>query len=142
MVLLGIIITEWGCGVKMTIKRVELFDLVEVLKKMKTIECKSVQTKYNILKFEKILKAEMEIANEQLGEISQAYGERDSNGELIFNEGGGVKIDKKNTISAQEAVEEFYRCVLQIPDFYFSLEELEIFNLDWVEVEALYKFIK
>lgn len=126
----------------MTIKRMELFDLVEVLKKMKTIECKSIQIKYNIIKFEKILKAEMEIANEQLGEISQAYGERDSNGELIFNEGGGVKIDKKNTISAQEAVKEFYRCVLQIPDFYFSLEELEIFNLDWAEVEVLYKFIK
>ena len=74
----------------MTIKRMELFDLVEVLKKMKTIECKSIQIKYNIIKFEKILKAEMEIANEQLGEISQAYGERNSNGELIFNEGGGV----------------------------------------------------
>ena len=126
----------------MTIKRIELFDLVEVLKKMKTIECKSIQTKYNIIKFEKILKAEMEIANEQLGEISQTYGERDNNGELIFNEGGGVKIDKKNTISAQVAVEEFYGCVLQIPDFYFSLEELEIFNLDWAEVEVLYKFIK
>lgn len=126
----------------MTIKRMELFYLVEVLKKMKTIECKSIQIKYNIIKFEKILKAEMEIANEQLGEISQAYGERNSNGELIFNEGGGVKIDKKNTISAQEAVEEFYGCVLQIPDFYFSLEELEIFNLDWAEVEVLYKFIK
>lgn len=126
----------------MTIKRMELFDLVEVLKKMKTIECKSIQIKYNIIKFEKILKAEMEIANEQLGEISQAYGERNSNGELIFNEGGGVKIDKKNTIPAQEAVEEFYECVLQIPDFYFSLEELEIFNLDWAEVEVLYKFIK
>lgn len=126
----------------MTIIRKELFDIVEVLKRIKTIECKSTQIKYNIIKFEKILQEEIEIASTQLNQILETYGERDSNNQLVFNESGGVKIDIEKTIPAQEAVEEYYNCILQMPDFYFSLEELDNFNLDWNEIEIMYKFIK
>ncbi len=126
----------------MTIIRKELFDIVEVLKRIKTIECKSTQIKYNIIKFEKILQEEVEIASIQLNHILEEYGERDENNQLIFNDGGGVKIDVEKALPAQEAVEDYYECILQMPDFYFSLEELDNFNLNWNEIEILYKFIK
>ena len=126
----------------MTIIRKELFDIVEVLKRIKTIECKSTQIKYNIIKFEKILQEEVEIASIQLNHILEEYGERDENNQLVFNDGGGVKIDVEKALPAQEAVEDYYECILQMPDFYFSLEELDNFNLNWNEIEILYKFIK
>lgn len=126
----------------MTIIRKELFDIIEVLKRIKTTECNSTQIKYNIIKFEKILQEEVEIASIQLNHILEEYGERDENNQLVFNDGGGVKIDVEKALPAQEAVEDYYECILQMPDFYFSLEELDNFNLNWNEIEILYKFIK
>jgi hypothetical protein len=126
----------------MTIIRKELFDIIEVLKRIKTTECNSTQIKYNIIKFEKILQEEVEIASIQLNHILEEYGERDENNQLVFNDGGGVKIDVEKALPAQEAVEDYYECILQVPDFYFSLEELDNFNLNWNEIEILYKFIK
>jgi len=74
--------------------------------------------------------------------LLKRYAEVDENGKFITSEDGGVKIkDGEIAEFGIKLMELKYRRV-QLPDIYFSLDELEPLNLSLGQLELLIPLIK
>jgi hypothetical protein len=124
----------------MIILRNNLNDLYILINKMGS-NSKNIYVQYKILTLKKYLQNEYIIYQEQCKQLQQ-FIETDENNQPIRNEHGGVKIqdDKKN--ECIEMLNEINNIEIQIPDLYFSLDELEPLNLTFDELELLMPFIK
>lgn len=101
-----------------------------------------INTQYKFIKISKVIREEEEYVNEQQYLLLKQYAELDEKGNFIRKEDGGYKI-------RQECVEECGMKLIQInnrevqlPDIYFSLDELEPLGLTLGELELLEPFIK
>ena len=81
------------------------------------------------------------MTNILLNDLSLKYAELDDNKEPIIKD-GGIKIIAEQIINLQQELSDFYKATIQLPDYYFSLDELEELNLDWEKTEAFIPFIK
>ena len=108
--------------------------------KLKNLKC-NINLKYKILKLENIIKEEFEMTNILLNDLSLKYAELDDNKEPIIKD-GGIKIITEQIINLQQELSDFYKATIQLPDYYFSLDELEELNLDWEKTEAFIPFIR
>lgn len=100
----------------------------------------SVNTQYKILKIKKLLTPEIEIYMQQVDSLKE-YFEKNENGELIkIND--GVKIKNEYVEECIKKINEINESEIQLPDIYFSLDELEPLNLTLKELELLEPFIK
>lgn len=117
----------------MTIKHEQINSLSNAIAELKKNEELSIYTKYKIIKIEQLLNQESEIAYELFKEIQDKYGESGSN----FNE---VKIKPEYQEIVEQQLQEFNKQEIQMPDLYFTLDELG--NLSWTALEALMCFIK
>ena len=68
--------------------------------------------------------------------------EKDEKGQPIVNEEGAMKIQSDKTFQLNKELAEFYTFKIQIPEFFFSLDEFEKTEVSWEELEALIPFIK
>lgn len=101
-----------------------------------------INTQYKFLKIAKIIKEEEELIQEQEFLLLKRYAEVDENGKFITSEDGGVKIkDGEIAEFGIKLMELKYRRV-QLPDIYFSLDELEPLNLSLGQLELLIPLIK
>jgi hypothetical protein len=127
----------------MLITRKELLQIGYFIKsiKEKGTNCE-INTKYKLLKLERLLKDEFEITNMLLNELSLKYIELDEKGQPIVNEEGAMKIQSDKTFQLNKELAEFYTFKIQIPEFFFSLDEFEKTEVSWEELEALIPFIK
>lgn len=127
----------------MLITRKELLQIGYFIKsiKEKGTNCE-INTKYKLLKLERLLKDEFEITNMLLNELSLKYIELDEKGQPIVNEEGAMKIQSDKTFQLNKELAEFYTFKIQIPEFFFSLDEFEKAEVSWEELESLIPFIK
>lgn len=101
-----------------------------------------INTQYKFLKIAKIIKEEEELIEEQEFLLLKHYAEVDENGNFITSEDGGIKVkDGKIAEFGTKLMELKYRRV-QLPDIYFSLDELEPLNLSLGQLELLTPLIK
>ena len=124
----------------MLIKRSKLEPLIQILIKLSSQQF-SIQTQYKFLKLEQSLHTEWEIYQKQRAGLQQ-YFEKDEKGNPIILEDGGVKIDMSKYDELKQAIEEIESIDIQIPDIYFSLDELSDLGLTLGELSVLETFIK
>ena len=124
----------------MLIKRAKLGPLVDIIEKLSSQQF-SIQTQYKFLKLKQSLTPEWEIYQEQRTGLQQ-YLEKDENGNLIYSDDGGVKVDMNRYDELMQAVEEMESIDIQLPDIFFSLDELSNLGLTLGELSELEPFIK
>lgn len=128
---------EWImiCSVE-SLKEIGL--LIDKLKE-KTFD---INTQYKFIKLSKVIKEESQYAVEQELLLFNVYGERDEKGQFIANEQGGVKIKQDCLAECLEKLTQLSKRTVQLPDLYFSIDELQELGLTLGELEVLEPFIK
>lgn len=101
----------------------------------------NIDTQYKLLKLKKAIAEEEEIYEQQLERLKE-YCLRDENGNFIRNEEGGLAVDTERIEECTAIVTEINNIQIQVPDLYFSLDELSPLELTFSELEALDPFIK
>lgn len=125
----------------MLIKRGEALSLQQVFDNIKNQKF-NINLQYKILKLQKAIKEEQEIYEEQLTLNCSQYFEKDENGETIINESGGIKIIQGHQFQCQQTIKILNNCMVQLPDIYFSLDELQELNLSFGNLSLFEPFIK
>lgn len=124
----------------MLIKRSILDSLSQIITNLSSKQF-SIQTQYKFLKLNRALAEELEIYHEQRAGL-QRFFELDENGQPIVTEDGGIRVQIDKVDELNQAIEEIDSVEIQIPDLYFSLDELENLGLTLGELEVLEPFIK
>lgn len=101
-----------------------------------------INTQYKFIKLSKVIKEESQYAVEQELLLFNVYGERDEKGQFIANEQGGVKIKQDCLAECLEKLTQLSKRTVQLPDLYFSIDELQELGLTLGELEVLEPFIK
>lgn len=101
----------------------------------------NIQTQYKFLKIKQAINKESDIYREQLS-LLRAFCETNEQGEFIQDEQGGIKIKEDKREECTKLLNEINKVQIQLPDIYFSLEELEPLELTFNELELLSTFIK
>lgn len=124
----------------MLIDRNNLTKLNQIFSKIEDIRF-NIETQYKLLKIKKTIIEENEIYIKQLQSLKE-YCLTDEAGKLIQNDKGGYAIDPNKVEECNSLINEINAFQIQVPDLYFSLEELKPLNLTFQELEALDPFIK
>lgn len=125
----------------MIIKRYKLSSLEKIFNKLLS-QTFAIQTQYKFLKLKNSIKEELEIYHIQYASLLDRFCEKDEEGNLITNGADGYKVDPKKMPELEKAVTEIQEVEIQIPDIYFSLDELEDLGLTFYELNVLEPFIK
>lgn len=125
----------------MIIKRTDLPILTNVFSRISELKF-NINTQYKLLKMKKAIEEEEEIYLKQLEALKEEYCIKDENGQFITNKNGGYQIDEAKAEECGKLVQEINAIQIQVPDMYFSIEELEPLNLTFNELEAFDPFIK
>lgn len=123
----------------MLIKRNKIMPLYSLFEKKGKINF-SIETQYKIIKIKKIISEELEIYIQQIQSLSD-YFEKDEIGEIV-RISNGAKIKPEYIEECTKKIHEIDNSEIQLPDTYFSLDELEPLNLTLDELELLEPFIK
>lgn len=124
----------------MIIKRYTLPYLNEIFTKLGQLHF-DIETQYKLLKLKNSLKEEEEIYNEQVSSLRE-YCEQDEQGNIIQNDNGGYKIKQDKIQECQALLDKINNLQIQIPDIYFTLDELKPLNLTFNELDVLMPFVK
>lgn len=124
----------------MLVKRNKMKQIGEVIDKLRKQNF-NISTQYKFIQIAKAFEQEQEILNEQLDSLIIEYGERNEQNQLI-QEAKGVKIKDEYTLECSKKIQEIYSLNAQIPDIYFSFEELDSLGLTLGDLEILEPFIK
>ena len=125
----------------MIIKRTngkKFFDIYEKLSN----KVFNINTQYKFVLLKNEIEKDGDIINEQLNLVLSEYGEKDSDNKIIRLEDGGYKIKPDAAEECLQKVQEIQQQSIQIPDIYFTLEELKDLNLTLPELQVLEPFIK
>ena len=102
----------------------------------------NIQTQYKILKIKKAIEEELTLTQSLILEVCDEYWEKDENGEIQRNEDGGIKYKEGKMLDIQRKLNEIDNTEIQLPDIYFSLDELEKLELSLEELQVFMNFIK
>lgn len=124
----------------MKIKINQILLLSEFLNNNKFIKM-PVKTAYKFSKIDKIIKEEMEFYQNKINEIIECYGEKNNNGDYVILE-SGIKIKEDFRVQCQQEIIELENLEIEIADIFFTLDELEIFQLSINDLGILEQFIQ
>lgn len=125
----------------MLVRREDLFLIKKIGEQMKD-KVFDIQTQYKLLKLIKIADEEYPIYMEQIQPLLDSYAEKDEQGNIIYSEGGGTKIKTDQMNILEQKLYELREIKVQVPDLYFSLDELEKLGLKMGELNAFIDLIK
>ena len=125
----------------MLIKRNKIDKIIEVIDKLRDKNF-NISTQYKFIKIAKALENEQDILQEQIDSLIIEYGERDENEHLIQDESKGIKIKQEYLVECSQKIHDIYELDIQMPDIYFSFDELNSLNLTLRDLELLESFIK
>lgn len=125
----------------MLIKRSQINEIVKLINKLKEKKF-NISTQYKLIKIEKSILEEQEIFQEQIQVNCSEFFERDDNGNPLINDDGGYKIKKDKINECYSLMNKMTSLQIQIPDIYFSLDELTELDLTLGELMPLEPFIK
>ncbi len=124
----------------MLIKRNEALSILPIFDQTKDLKF-NIHTQYKLIKLKKSILEEQEIYTEQILSNCSEYFEM-QDGRPVINEQGGYKVKEGYLIQCQDIIRQINACEVQLPDIYFSLDELEPLNLTFEQLELLSPFIK
>lgn len=101
----------------------------------------SIQTQYKFLKLKKVAQEELQLYYNQLAGLRQ-FVEVDEQGQPVVSEDGGIRIKEEDIENCTKLINEINQMEIQLPDIYFSLDELENLGLTLAELDKLSPFIK
>lgn len=101
-----------------------------------------IKLQYKLIKIKKAIQEEADIYQEQLFKNCSPFFELDENGQPIVNSDGGFKIQEQYIVKCNNILRDLNKLDVQIPDIYFSIDELEPLNLTFGELEILMPFIQ
>lgn len=116
----------------------EINSTIEKLAKRKF----NIQTQYKFIKIKKAIQDEEQIYQEQLKLNCEPFFEKDDRGQPIINKDGAFKIKTEYMSECYLLMNQMNSFQVQLPDIYFSLDELEPLNLALEELLVLEPFIK
>ena len=87
-------------------------------------------------------KFNIEIYQEQIQINCEPFLEKDENGIPKVNESGGYKIKKDKITECFSLMNKMNNLEVQLPDLFFSFDELEELDLTLEQLETLEPFIK
>lgn len=125
----------------MLIKRSQINEIIKLINKLKEKKF-NISTQYKLIKIEKFILEEQEIFQEQIQVNCSEFFERDENGNPLINDDGGYKIKKDKINECYTLMNRMTSLQIQIPDIYFSLDELTELDLTLGELVPLEPFIK
>lgn len=102
----------------------------------------NINTQYKFIKIKKAIQEEENIYQEQIKINCENFFEKDENGQPIINKNGGYKIKSDKLSECYSLMNQMNNLEVQIPDIYFSLDELEELNLSLEDLSNLESFIK
>lgn len=97
---------------------------------------------YQLSKLNKSINSEIEFYREQLRKIIDKYCEKDSQGNPITVDNGGVKVKAGEEAACQAAIRELESVEITIDYTPFSLEDFEGLNLSPNEFQGILPFLK
>lgn len=118
----------------MKIPRSNVQILYEIFKKFEKNEDFSINVKYKILKLKGVLEQELEYNLKLLKELTSKYG--------MVSEEGEILIKKEFIEEVSKQVKDFNSQEIELPDLYFTIEELSIVKIEWRDLEVLMPMIK
>lgn len=118
----------------MLIKRTHLLSINTIIDKLKT-EIFDINIQYKFLKINQKIEEELKILQEQTQILADNYGEKEK-------ETGYIKIKDEHIKKCEKQLNEINDYEVQLPDIYFSLDELEGLELTLEELCLLDRFIK
>lgn len=125
----------------MLISREDAFNTYQTILNIKNKEM-NIQIQYKLIKIKKAIEKEKELYTEQLFSRCEDFFEKNENGEFLTNQDGGYKIKDDKLEECNYIIKELNKLKVQLPDIFFSIEELELLNLNFEELETLIEFIK
>lgn len=119
-------------------------DGLNFIRAVESIKTKSFdfQVQYKILKLKKAITEELRETDKFVTELAQKYGKKDEDGNLITRENGGIAIEENMREEFIVEANKLDEMELQIPDIYFSEDEMNGLGLTLEEVEIFMMFIK
>lgn len=98
---------------------------------------------YRLAQLAKAADSEMQFYRDKLQAIVMEYGEMDSNGQPVPTEDGeGIKLKPGTEAACYKAMQELQEVDINMPDIFFTLEELDTIELSAIEISTLLPFIK
>lgn len=125
----------------MLIERKNITKILKTIEELKTRRF-NINTQYKMLKIEKAILQEQAIFQEQIETNCKDFFEKDVNGNPLINGSGGYKIQKDKIEDCCNLINRLTALKIQLPDIYFSLDELEELDLTLEELQALENFVK
>ena len=123
--------------------KVTIYQLISTLEVEKTISTQKlpIRTAYTFSKIFTRAKDELKFYQEKFQEILNQYGEKDSDGKLIFLEDNSVSIQKDKVNECQKEILDLQNLEIEIPDYSISLDSLEAVKISLDEISVLLPFI-
>lgn len=101
-----------------------------------------ISTQYKFILLKKEIEKDGEIIDEQLDIVLNRYAEKNEQGKIIYTDDGGVKVKEELAEECLKKIEEIQTQKIQLPDVYFSFDELDDLGLTLEELAVLEPFIK
>lgn len=118
----------------------EIEKLYTTLKQLNEKEM-PIKISYKFSKIFSQISTDFEFYSKKIQEILSKYGEKDEKGNFIVKD-GMVPFQKDYVDLAMKELDELNSIDITLPDYQFSLEELEPLSLTPAQVSSLTNFIK
>lgn len=125
----------------MLVKRKDCEFFVNTIDKLKDKKF-NIQTQYKILKLKKSMQEELDLTQDIILKVCDEFWEKDEEGNIITTPEGAVKFKIEKEPELQQKLKEIDNTEIQVPDVYFSLDELEGLELTLEELQIFMAFIK
>ena len=102
----------------------------------------NIQTQYKILKLKKSMQEELDLTQDVILKACDEFWEKDEEGNIITTPEGAVKFKIDKEPELQQKLKEIDNTEIQVPDIYFTLDELEGLDLTLEELQIFMVFIK
>ena len=125
----------------MQIQRNFIMPFLKIFKKIST-KTFDINTQYKFLLIKKKLEEDQKLIQEQAELIAQQFGEKNEQGQIIQTQEGGIKILPEKQRECITQVQKLNNQQIQLPDIYFTFDELDGLDLTLTDLEILEPFIK
>lgn len=124
---------------KLTIKDLVLFyNLYDQIKD----RVPSIKTAYKMNKIYQRAAQEQAFVQEQQEKIAEKYAQRDSNGNIVLTDDKtDIMVEPSKMDECKKALRELIEIEVELPDYNFTLDELEPLNLSMNDLQPLMNFI-
>ena len=103
----------------------------------------SFKTSYHLAMLANEVDKQYRFYQEQLQNLLNEYGQKNDQGELVPTEDGqGIKLIPQTMNECYAKLNELGNIEVILPDYYFTLDELQELELSPIEISAILPFIK